>query len=105
MPLGTAATPFRATFGRPTFAGAFDPKPTAVYFCPGLDRDVAEALKVTRSKSIRTLTGSRAYVKAGIAIGIINVQDKPKLLVNLPASRAEGAKLDSAILRVAEVIR
>jgi hypothetical protein len=32
-------------------------------------------------------------------------QDKATVVVNLPATKAEGADLDAGLLRVAEVIR
>jgi hypothetical protein len=79
-------------------------KPVAVYVCPGLDAAVATITGYTRQNRVLSFSGSPEDVDNGVAIGVIGRGDKAAVLVNLAAARAEGAQLDSALLRVAEVI-
>lgn len=59
----------------------------------------------TRNKKVLTLTGVPQYVEAGLSIGVGIRGDRPSLIINLKASRAEGADLDSQLLELARTIR
>jgi hypothetical protein len=74
----------------------------AAYVCPGLGDQVANISRVTRARSILSFAGTEKYVTSGLSIGLVR---KAAILVNLPSSKAEGAALDAALLRVAEVKR
>lgn len=51
-----------------------------------------------------TFTGVPKYVEQGIAVGI-GIQDrKPKIHINLSASKAEGAEFSSQLLKLAEIV-
>ncbi|MFZ5468323.1 MAG: YfiR family protein [Myxococcota bacterium] len=78
---------------------------SAIYVCPGLEDEVAAISKTTRGRSTLSLTSVEQAVKQGLAVGVVRRDNKSGILVNLPASRAEGADLDSGLLRVAEVLR
>ena len=45
-----------------------------------------------------------AAARAGLTLGLASRDGKPQLFVNLGAARAEGVKLDSGLLRLAQVI-
>jgi len=77
----------------------------AVYVCLGVTSHANNIAEVTRRRSALTFTGDEESVKSGLSVGLITRGTKPTVLVNLPASKAEGADLDPALLRVAEVIR
>lgn len=77
----------------------------AVYLCPGLDGAAREIARVTRARGVLSFGGGDAAVRAGIGVGFVLRDDKPAIVVNLPATRDEGADLDAALLRVAEVLR
>jgi len=79
-------------------------KAAALFVCPGLEEAVDAIAKVTRRRHVLTFSGSRAAVESGLSIGLLRKGEKPLLMVNLQAARAEGAELDSAFLRLAEVI-
>lgn len=77
----------------------------AVYICPGLDGQVADISRVARAGRFLTMTGETESVRRGLSVGFVEDGSRVKLLVNLRAARAEGARLDAAVLRLAEVIR
>ncbi len=77
----------------------------AVYLCPGLDGSARDITAVTRVWHVLSFSGAESMVTAGVAVGFVSRDGKPVVLVNLPASKAEGADLDAALLRIAEVIR
>ena len=78
---------------------------SAVYVCPGLLDEVGFISKATHQNSMLSFAGNETYVKNGLGVGLILRSAKAVILVNLPAAQAEGAQLDAALLRVAEVIR
>jgi hypothetical protein len=78
---------------------------SALYLCPGLGEAVSAITKLTRASFILTFTASEAQVRGGVSIGLLRRETRASLLVNLAASRAEGANLESAFLRVAEIIQ
>lgn len=79
--------------------------PVALYVCPGMADVLSAVSTVTRRRSILTITSTGAYVKSGLSIGLLRLEERPLIVVNLPAARAEGADLDAALLRIAEVLR
>ncbi len=46
----------------------------------------------------------REMVEGGLALGLLNAENRARLLVNLPAARNEGADLDSVFLGIVEVV-
>ena len=60
---------------------------------------------ISRNKRVITLTGVPEYAEKGIAIAIGLRGERPLIIVNLPAARAEGADLSSQLLKVAKVIQ
>jgi len=77
----------------------------AVYVCLGVTSRASSIAPVTRRHATLTFSGDEDSVKSALAVGLITRGTKPTVLVNLAASKAEGADLDPALLRVAEVIR
>jgi hypothetical protein len=78
---------------------------SALYISPGLESALGAMLPVTRRRSVLSFTGVEAWVGKGVSIGLAARGTKPVIVVNLTSSRAEGADLDSALLRTAEIIR
>ncbi len=93
----STAAKFEADLGR---SGA-----TAAYVCPGLGDELDAITRATRAHGVLTFTGSEPFVARGVSVGLVRREAKAGILVNLSASRAESADLDSALLRMAEVIR
>jgi uncharacterized protein DUF4154 len=74
------------------------------YLAPGL-RNLDELIRFSQANHITTTTGVRRYVERGVAVGIGLRQDKPEILINLPASRSEGSEFDASLLRIATVMK
>lgn len=75
-----------------------------VYVAPlrgvGLERITAAA----RGKRVTSFSGVTDYVDRGIAVGIALQKERPLILINLAAARAEGAEFGSQLLNLARVI-
>jgi len=103
LPLVVTSSPY-------TSAGALEARlsslnSTAVFVCPELKDAVPSISAVTRKLAVLSGGGGETYVRAGLSLGFILKDGKPVVIVNLPASRAEGAKLDASLLRLAQVIQ
>lgn len=79
--------------------------PSAAYLCPGLDEAFPGLARTTQARRALTFSSSEDYIKAGASIALVPREAKLSIVVHLANSRAEGADLDSNLLRIAEVIR
>jgi len=77
----------------------------ALYVCSDLTEKLDDIKGVSQAKSVLTIAGERKYVEAGLSMGVFDKAGEPKLAVNLPASKAEGASFSAELLRLADVIR
>ena len=78
---------------------------TAIYLCGGLEGAFEELSELSRESDALSFTTREDAVRAGVAVGIVPKGESRGILVNLPSSRLEGANLDAALLRHAEVIQ
>ncbi len=78
---------------------------TAVYLCSGMGGHVSEISGVTQSLSVMSFSGERDWVRDGLGIGLVESDGRARIVVNLPASRAEGADLAAGLLRHSEVLQ
>jgi uncharacterized protein DUF4154 len=78
---------------------------SVLFVTSGMSQDVPAIRRVAQDRKTRTLASSRGDVESGLSLAVILKEGKPKLLVNLAASQAEGANLDAEMLRLAELIR
>jgi len=76
-----------------------------LYIAPGNARGLQTLLQLSHSQQIITTTGVPEYVELGVAVGIGARQDRPEILINLPASKSAGTEFDVSLLRSARVIR
>jgi hypothetical protein len=75
------------------------------YHCEGMESDLATVLEVARRHQLLTMSGSEEQVGRGITLGVVFVESRPTLFVNITAARNAGAALSSDLLRVARVVR
>jgi hypothetical protein len=75
------------------------------YVCSSLDANLADIKSVARSSKVLTVGSQEGYLKLGLSLGVFNVDGKNTILVNLDASRAEGAAFGPDLLRLATVVR
>jgi hypothetical protein len=76
-----------------------------VYLTPLRSVSISELLTVTRAAHIRSVTGVAGYVPLGVSVGVTLQHERPSIVINLPASRAEGSDFSSQLLKLARVIR
>jgi hypothetical protein len=75
-----------------------------LYLTPLRAVKIEDITKVSRTKQLTTLTGVPDYVESGLAVGIGTKGDKPLIIINLPASKKEGADFSSQLLRLAKIV-
>jgi YfiR/HmsC-like len=86
-------------------AGSLDATaPSVAYVTPLRAMGVEELSALTRRRQIRTVTGVANYVAKGLTLGVRLRGERPEILVNLAAARAEGADFNSQLLKLARVI-
>jgi hypothetical protein len=76
-----------------------------VYLCSGLGALRDPLMAAAAERGLLVMAGETEAVKAGAAIGAVAQDSKPKILVNLKAATAQGARLDARILRLAMVVQ
>jgi hypothetical protein len=80
-------------------------RPDALYICPLRAYDLEKISESSRRAGILTLTGVPDYVRGGLSVGVDVVGGRPRILINLPSARAEGADFSSRLLHLATVIK
>jgi hypothetical protein len=76
-----------------------------LYVAPVRAVNVEDITFVSRAKQVVTFTGVPDYVELGLAVGIGAKGERPLIIINLPAAKAEGADFRSQLLRLAKVIQ
>lgn len=76
-----------------------------VYLTPLRAVDIATITALTRERGITSMTGVESYVRAGVSVGVGLAQEKPKVIVHLDGSIAEGADYSSQLLSLALVVK
>jgi len=75
-----------------------------VYIAPLRAVDLNAIKTLCRSKQVVTVASVPEYVEAGLAIGFGLKGEKPEIMINLPAAKAEGADFNSQLLKLARVL-
>ena len=75
-----------------------------LYVSPLRAVHLEDVTAVTRAAQITTFTGVPRYVETGMAIGVDLKRERPEIVINLAASRAEGADLAAHLLKLARVV-
>jgi hypothetical protein len=75
-----------------------------LYVSPLRAVSLGDVTTVSRASGITTLTGVPRYVETGLAIGLDMKGERPEIVINLAASRAEGADLTAHLLKLARVV-
>ena len=79
-------------------------RPNVLYVAPLRTVSIEQVAAAARAQGIHTWTGIPEYVERGLAVGIGLSGDRPLILVNLTAARAEGADISSQLLKIARVL-
>jgi hypothetical protein len=90
----------------PNLAAALARLQVAVlYVSPLRAADLRTVTGACRGAGVITVTGVTDYVETGLAIGIGAKGERPEIVVNLAASRAEGADLNAQLLKLARIVK
>ena len=76
-------------------------KPNIVY----VGNNLKDAIAYTQANGLLSVTGLPSFVNDGVTLGIGIENNKPKILLNLSSSKAEGINWNPAILKVAATIK
>ncbi len=72
--------------------------------CDGLS-DEAQAIRaLSRERKLLTVGTSRASIEQGMSLGVVAEGERNVILVNLSASRLEGAAFGSDLLKLAKIV-
>jgi hypothetical protein len=77
----------------------------ALYVCPGMEEQMGNIKRISRKLKVTTIASREDQVLAGLALGVFSTDGRLVVEVNLPASREEGARFGSDLLRLAKVIQ
>jgi uncharacterized protein DUF4154 len=75
-----------------------------VYVTPLRGVELDPLVRTARAAGMTTFTGVPLYVEQGVALSIGIVRERPQIIVNLAATRAEGSDFSSQLLRVCKVV-
>ncbi len=75
----------------------------AIYVCPGFEGSIDTISRASRTASIVSFTGTESFVDSGVSIAFVFRSGKAGIVIALKSAQAEGADLDGALLRIAEV--
>jgi hypothetical protein len=74
------------------------------YVTPMRGADIGQIARIARARQIRTMAGSTDYVPIGLSVGIGVRNDRPRIMINLHAAKAEGAAYQAQLLQMAEIV-
>lgn len=101
LPTRTLAVPFDGALAQ----RLGDTRATAILVCPGLSTEIGYITAATRTRSTLSFSDNEAATQAGVSVGLVLNGSTLRLIINLPASRAEGVHFDPTLLKYAEIIR
>ena len=75
-----------------------------VYLTPVRGVELDPVTSTARAGGMTTFTGVPGYVEQGLGLSVGIVRERPQIIVNLSATRAEGSDFSSQLLRLCKVI-
>jgi hypothetical protein len=76
-----------------------------MYVCGGLESELNAVMENTRHMKVLSVGSSPELVRKGLSIGVFEMDAKCTILLNLVASRSEGAAFAADLLRLAKIVR
>lgn len=80
-------------------------KASAVFICPGLEDSAAAIVGLADKHRVLSFADDDKLLRHGVGVAILRRDAKASVVVNLKATRTQGADLDSAFLKLVEVLR
>lgn len=75
------------------------------YVTPMRGADIEQIVRIARARQIRTMSGLTEYLLIGLSVGIGVRNDRPRIMINLDAAKAEGAAYQAQLLQMAEIVK
>ena len=75
------------------------------YVTPMRGADIEQIARIARARQIRTMAGLTEYLLIGLSVGIGVRNDRPRIMINLAAAKAEGAAYQAQLLQMAEIVK
>ncbi len=75
-----------------------------LYVTPLRAMNLNEVISAARTAGVSTITGVPGYVEGGLSVGVRLQADRPRLMINLEASKLEGADYKAELLKLAQLI-
>lgn len=76
-----------------------------LYAAADLEAVIPRIARSAAKHRIRTLSGDRAYVRAGLAVAVVEKNQRPGIVLKIANAKRCGMKLDPRLVRLAELIR
>jgi YfiR/HmsC-like len=74
------------------------------YVTPMRGADIAQIVRIARARQIHTMAGLTEYLPIGLSVGIGVRNDRPKIMINLRAAKAEGAAYQAQLLQLSDIV-
>jgi len=78
-------------------------RPSVLYVAPLRAVEIGDLATIARNANVTTLTGVTEYVALGLAISVRLQGERPKLVINAEAAKAEGADFSAELLKLAQI--
>lgn len=75
-----------------------------VYYCPLRGIDIKEISSITRELNVLSFSNLPGYVSEGVSVGLELINQKPRILINLNASKEEHSDFSSQLLKISKIV-
>jgi hypothetical protein len=77
----------------------------ALYVTAGAEADLPAIVALARAQHVTTFGAKQSFVEHGLGLGVFVIADKPTILVNVAAAKAEGAQFASELFKIAQAVK
>jgi hypothetical protein len=78
-------------------------RPSVLYVAPLRAVEIGDLAASARNANVTTVTGVPQYVALGLAVSVRLQGERPKLVINAEAAKAEGADFSAELLKLAQI--
>lgn len=78
---------------------------SVAYICRGSGSVLPQLIRASQSARVLTFSDQLDYVQRGLSVALTHDRSRVRLAINLESARAEGARLDSQLLRISKVVK
>ncbi|MEW6775211.1 MAG: YfiR family protein [Bdellovibrionota bacterium] len=94
---------FDLASGKPLASYLRETNTGALYATSGLGAQAEKIAEAAREAQATATAGEAALVEQGLATGVEAQDNKPRIVINLSASKAQGADFSSEVLKLARI--